>query len=617
MGDNKIDINSLIGFFLIGLIFIGWLYLNPPPPQPEIVQTNENDISSNDVPEEQDLSDILSESEIEEYKESNLNFENSISQNEQLISVDTDKFIVTFSTLGGQISSLELKEHLNYLGNPINLIKSDNSSFDLDFTTKNGRKFNTKDQKFISSLIDQGDVKNVSMKLVVSEDVFIEYLYSININDYIIELDINSRGFYNILDTTQKYNLNWELSAFRNSKSISYENRYSYMTYYHDEDKIDYLSISGDDEDEEDDVNWISFKQHFFSSVLISENSRPFKNVELKSEDLVQEYSTDTLFTKKFTSKIPFDYVNSEFDNSLKFYFGPNQYSQLETYEIGLEESVDFGWGIFGFINKNIFVPLYRSLSDIFPYGIAIIFMTFIVRLMLAPLLYKSYLSQAKMKILRPELDEINKKFKDNAMKKQQEMMSLYRKAGASPMGGCLPGVLQIPVFYALFMFFPSAFDLRQKSFLWADDLSAYDSILDFGFYIPLYGDHISLFPILASVSIFFYMKMTTGQQMASQPQPQEGMPDMTKMMKYMIYFAPIMMMVFFNNYSSGLSLYYFVSNLLSIAIMFTIKNYILDERKIRQQIQFNKSQPVKPPSRFQRRMQAIMEEAERQKKNK
>ena len=243
--------------------------------------------------------------------------------------------------------------------------------------------------------------------------------------------------------------------------------------------------------------------------------------------------------------------------------------------------------------------------------------MTIIVRIVLAPVLYKSYLSQAKMKILKPELNEINKKFKDNAMKRQQEMMSLYRKAGANPMSGCLPGLLQIPVFYALFMFFPSAFDLRQKSFLWADDLSAYDSILDFGFYIPLYGDHISLFPILASISIFFYMKMTTGQQMSSQPQPQEGMPDMTKMMKYMIYFAPIMMMVFFNNYSSGLSLYYFISNLLSIGIMFTIKNYILDEHKIRQQIQLNKSRPEKPPSRFQRKMRAIMEEAERQKKNK
>ena len=400
------------------------------------------------------------------------------------------------------------------------------------------------------------------------------------------------------------------------SKSIDYENRYSYLTYYHDDDKIDYLSISGEDEDDEEDINWISYKQHFFSSVIIPESSK-FKTASFESKSLVEDNSVDTLNLKKFISKIPFEYVNNEFDNSLKFYFGPNQFSRLKSYEIGLEESVDFGWGIFGFINKNIFVPLYKYLSGVFPYGIAIIFMTFIVRICLAPLLYKSYLSQAKMKILRPELDEINKKFKDNAMKKQQETMSFYRKAGANPMSGCLPGLLQIPVFYALFMFFPSAFDLRQKSFLWAEDLSAYDSILDFGFYIPFYGDHVSLFPILAAISIFFYMKMTTGQQMASQPPPQEGMPDMTKMMKYMIYFAPLMLMVFFNNYSSGLSLYYFISNLLSIAVMYTIKNYILDEQKIRQQIQFNKSQPVKPPSRFQRRMQAMMEEAERQKKNK
>ncbi len=617
MDENKIDINSLIGFFLIGLIFIGWLYLNPPPPTPENIQSDNVEVNVENKSPDQDLSEVLSESNANEEDETKLSFENSTSENNELIKINTDKFIIEFSEMGGQISSLELKGQLNYLGKPINLIESGNSTFNLDFTTKNGRIFNTKDQKFISSVYDQGSVKQVSMKLVVSEDVFIEYLYSINLDDYIIDLDINSRGFYNILDTSKSYNLNWELSAYRNSKSISYENRYSYLTYFYDDDKIDYLSISGDDEDDEENVNWISFKQHFFSSVIIAENENPFKNVEFKSEDLVQDNNTDTLYTKKFISKIPFNYSNNEFDNSLKFYFGPNQYSQLETYEIGLEESVDFGWGIFGFINKNVFVPLYRFLSGLFPYGIAIIFMTIIVRIVLAPVLYKSYLSQAKMKILRPELDEINKKFKDNAMKRQQEMMALYRKAGANPMSGCLPGLLQIPVFYALFMFFPSAFDLRQKSFLWADDLSAYDSILDFGFYIPLYGDHVSLFPILASVSIFFYMKMTTGQQMASQPQPQEGMPDMTKMMKYMIYFAPIMMMVFFNNYSSGLSLYYFISNLLSIGIMFTIKNYILDEQKIRQQIQFNKSQPVKPPSRFQRKMQAIMEEAEKQKKNK
>lgn len=601
MEENKIDINSLIGFFLIGLIFIGWLWLNPPPPVEENtnIENSTNEASVNESSNEE-LADVLTQTIAENNNEEELNLSTLTSlSDDKKIKLETEKFSIEFSSIGGQISSLRLKEHLNYLGKPVNLIGSNNSTFDIDFITKTGRSFNTKNQFFVPSFSDRGSEKIIQMRLDVSEDVFLEYTYTINDNDYIINLDINSSGFKNILDANQDYNIVWELDAIRNSKSIDYENRYSYLTYYHDDDKIDYLSISGEDEDDEEDINWISYKQHFFSSVIIPESSK-FKTASFESKSLVEDNSVDTLNLKKFSSKIPFEYVNNEFDNSLKFYFGPNQFSRLKSYEIGLEESVDFGWGIFGFINKNIFVPLYKYLSGVFPYGIAIIFMTFIVRICLAPLLYKSYLSQAKMKILRPELDEINIKFKDNAMKKQQETMAFYRKAGANPMSGCLPGLLQIPVFYALFMFFPSAFDLRQKSFLWAEDLSAYDSILDFGFYIPFYGDHVSLFPILAAISIFFYMKMTTGQQMASQPPPQEGMPDMTKMMKYMIYFAPLMLMVFFNNYSSGLSLYYFISNLLSIAVMYTIKNYILDEQKIRQQIQFNKSQPVKPPSRFQ-----------------
>ena len=618
MEDNKIDINSLIGFFLIGFIFIGWLWLNPPPPAQENVNSEiTSTINVKTESDNEELADVLSQSTVAKNENDNINSLTSTkSVDDKKIKFETSKFLIEFSAIGGQISSLKLKEHLNYLGNYVSLINANNSTCDLDFTTNTGKLFNTKNQFFVPTLTENGSEKIVQMKLTVSDDVFLKYTYTFNDDDYLINLDVKSNGFKNILDTSKDYNLVWELDAIRNSKSIDYENRYSYLTYYHDDDKIDYLAISGEDEDDEESVNWISYKQHFFSSVLIPQNI-PFKSVSFKSENLVEDNSIDTLNLKKFTSKIPFDYINNEFDNSFNFYFGPNQFSQLKSYEIGLEESVDFGWGIFGFINKNIFVPLYKFLSEIFPFGIAIIFMTIIVRICMAPLLYKSYLSQAKMKILRPEINEINKKFKDNAMKRQQETMAFYRKAGASPMSGCLPGMLQIPVFYALFMFFPSAFDLRQKSFLWAEDLSAYDSILDFGFYIPLYGDHVSLFPILASISIFFYMKMTTGQQMASQPPPQEGMPDMTKMMKYMIYFAPIMMMVFFNNYSSGLSLYYFISNLLSIAVMYTIKNFILDEQKIREQIQFNKSQPVKPPSRFQRRMQAVMEEAERQKKNK
>ncbi len=617
MEDNKIDINSLIGLFLLGFIFIVWLWLNPPPEQ-EIIISDENieEQIQEDKAIDTELSEII-ENEIDLSNENNdLFIFDSLQSNNQLKIIETDKFKISFSSKGGQISSLELKDNYNYLSKPVNLVKNGNSIFNFSFLGKNGVQYNTNDLNFDFFVQNVDDSKIILMKSNVNENTFVEYKYTID-DGYIIDFDFRSEGFKKLVNSDQPYSFEWELNAFRNSKSISYENRYTYLTYFHDNDNIDYLSISGEDEDEENNLNWISYKQHFFSSVLIPKEEQVFEKAIFNSEDLVNDTSIDTLFTKKFLTTIPFKYVNNEFDNSFRFYFGPNEYSTLKSYEIDLEESIDFGWGIFGFINKNIFVPLYKYLSNLFPYGIAIIFMTIIVRIALAPVLYKSYLSQAKMKILKPELNEINAKFKDNAMKRQQEMMSLYRKAGANPMSGCLPGLLQIPVFYALFMFFPSAFDLRQKSFLWADDLSAYDSIVDFGFYIPLYGDHVSLFPILAAISIFFYMKMTTGQQMASQPKPQDGMPDMAKMMKYMIYFAPIMMMVFFNNYSSGLSLYYFISNLLSIAIMFTIKNYILDEQKIRQQIQFNKSQPNKPPSRFQRRMQAIMEEAERQKKNK
>ena len=226
---------------------------------------------------------------------------------------------------------------------------------------------------------------------------------------------------------------------------------------------------------------------------------------------------------------------------------------------------------------------------------------------------YKQFLSQAKLKILKPELDEIREKYKDNKMKAQQETMALQNKAGASPLSGCLPALIQLPVFYALFQFFPSAFDLRQKSFLWAEDLSSYDAIAELPFNIPFYGDHVSLFPILASIAIFFYMRMTTGQQAAMSQPTQEGMPDMQKMMKYMIYFSPIMMLFFFNNYASGLSLYYFISNAISIGIMIVIKNYILDEDKIHAKIQVSKAKPKKQ-NRFQQKMAKMMEQAEVQK---
>jgi YidC/Oxa1 family membrane protein insertase len=339
----------------------------------------------------------------------------------------------------------------------------------------------------------------------------------------------------------------------------------------------------------------------------------PFKDVVLKSEDLVLNEEIDSVYTKIYQTKLPINVKSGEFDNNLRFYFGPTDNKILKKYDIGLDHSLPFGWGIFGWINRYVFVPLFAGLSSFLPYGVAIILMTVLIKLVLSFAQYKQFLSQAKLKILKPELDAIREKYKDNKLKAQQETMSLQTKAGASPMAGCLPALIQLPVFYALFQFFPSAFDLRQKSFLWAEDLSSYDVIAQLPFHIPFYGEHVSLFPILASVAIFFYMKMTTGQQMASQP-TQEGMPDMGKIMKVMIYLSPIMMLFFFNNYASGLSLYYFISNVISIGIMIVIKNYILDEDKIHAQMQVQKAKPKKQ-SRFQQKMQEMMEKAEEQKK--
>ena len=610
MEERNTDINTTIGFMLIGVILMFWIYTTPPPAQSESIDEDTNE----QIEEELNSKSQGKNLSLDGMKDQLFN-KDAIDGSENIIEIKNDLYNIEFSENGGQISQLALNNYVDHNGSPVYLINNGNSNFNNDFKTSNNRIINTKDHKFISNAFKDGENDIVSMKLSIDQETYLEYLYRIRPQEYIIDVEIKSEGFSNVLNKNEPSNFLWDFKGIRNSKSISYENRYTRLTYYHDGNKIDKLSQMGDDEDEIYNINWISFRQHFFSSILISTDNK-FDKAKIISKDLVEDESIDTLYTKQYVAQVPFSFKNNEFDESFRIYFGPTDNNVFKKYNLDLDESIPFGWGIFGLINKSVFVPLFKFLSSIFPYGIAIIFMTIIVRLFLAPVLYNSYLSQAKMKILKPDVEQLNKQYKDNPMKRQQEMMSLYKKAGASPMSGCLPALLQIPVFYALFMFFPSAFDLRQKSFLWAEDLSAYDSVLELPFRIWGYGDHVSLFPILAAVSIFFYMQMTMGQQTASQPAPQEGMPDMTKMMKYMMYISPLFMLIFFNNYASGLSLYYFISNILSISIMFVIKNYILDEKKIREQIQVNKAKPAKPPSRFQRKMQELMEEAEKQKNN-
>ncbi|PHR74196.1 MAG: membrane protein insertase YidC [Lutibacter sp.] len=433
-------------------------------------------------------------------------------------------------------------------------------------------------------------------------------------NDYMLDFGIRSQGLGSVFNTSHPVNLEWDLTSIRNEKSLRSESMYTWMYYKNDGD-VDYLGQS--DDDTVKDVDWIAYKQHFFSSILMSDTA--FKSANITSEKLYEDAKVDTVYTNKFQLKAPLELKNGELDYAMNWYYGPTDYATLKTYEDkNLDEVADMGWGIFGWINKYLFVYLFTFLSGITSnYGIAIILLTIVVRLIMSPLVYKSYLSSAKMKVIRPEMEEINKKFpgKENAMKRQQETMAVQRKAGVSMMSGCIPALLQMPVFFALFRFFPSNLDLRHKNFLWADDLSSYDAIYSWSQNIPVlstfYGNHISLFPILASIAIFFYMKMNQSQQASMQPPAQEGMPDMQKMMKMMIYFSPIMMLFFFNQYASSLSLYYFVSNLLTIAIMLVIKNYVIDEDKIHAQIEENKKKAPKKKSKFRERMDNAMKQAQ------
>ena len=614
MIEEKNDNNSLLGLLLMGAIMLLWLYIQQPPIEESIVETSSVDQSEYIDDEEIKNSDNpvdLKESLITNVS-SESNFNSDVLSDDTTINFENDLISIEINNKGGFISSLYLKGFNNHLEKPIYLINGENSVFNLNFKTLNNKSVNTKNQYFTSFEYNNDGNKVIVMKLVVSENQFLEYKYIIKPDDYMIDFSISSKGLSNVINTQDDYDLTWDYKSLRNSKSIEYENRYSRLTYEYETDKVDKLGQTGDDEETISDLNWFSYRQHFFSAILLS--SKPLYDVKLSQINMVIDQDVDTTYTKNYIANFPLKYNNNEFDEKFNLYFGPTDSKILSSYDKNIESSIPFGWGIFGYINKSIFIPLFSFLSSHFPYGIAIIIMTILVRLVLSPVLYKSYLSQAKMKILKPEIAEISLKYKDNAMKKQQETMALYNKAGANPMSGCIPALIQIPVFYALFMFFPTAFDLRRKSFLWADDLSSYDNILDLPFRIPLYGDHVSLFPILAGIAIFFYMKMTTGQNMASQQPAQEGMPDMAKMMKIMIYASPIFLAVFFNNYASGLSLYYFISNLITIAIMLVIKHYILDEEKIHAQIQVNKAKPQKKPNRFQKKMKELMEEAEKQK---
>lgn len=601
MEEKKFDLKSIIGFVLIFILLL-WVMNNNRPTQEELAKRKAEQEQAAATKNPQNNTATAATADLGAFAYGNA----QATAKDGVTVIENKDVKLTINNKGGDLKEVLLKQFKTYESMPVYLIKDKNAIFALNFKTTQGQELNTQQLYFEPSLSQKDGKQLLSMKVKTGENSYLEYVYTLPAEGYMVDVAVRSQGLSGVLNSQNPIELVWGLKARRMEKSVTYENRYTQSAIRYADDKINRMSQGGNSGTKEEQVSWVAYKQHLFTSVLISDSA--FANGDFLSYNIANEESKDAKYTKNLKSTFPLKTKGGELSESLHFYFGPSDYNVLKQYndKYELTELIPLGWGIFGWLNKWLFIPLYNFLANYFSVGLVIILMTIIVRLLLSPIVYKSYVSQAKMKVLRPEIEEINKKYEE-PMKRQQETMALYSKAGVNPMSGCIPALLQLPVFLALFNFFPTEFGLRQKSFLWAEDLSSYDAIFELPFSIPFYGSHVSLFPLLASVAIFIYSLMTMAQTV--QPQ-QPGMPNM----KFLIYLSPVMMLFFFNNYASGLSLYYFVSNLLTILIMLAIKHWILDEKKIHAQIQENKMKPKKE-SKFQAKMREMMEQAEAQRK--
>jgi YidC/Oxa1 family membrane protein insertase len=617
MEQKKFDYNSFIGMILLAGILLWWMDSNKEEVllketttdivAPVAKETNDSFTTTKPVFESESSKTALLKNKLGAFAYSAIQGEKGVRV------IENELLKLTIDNKGGQIVEALIKNYKTYDSLPLYMIKDNNASFNINFGTTDNRILNTKDLFFIPTLSKNNGNDVLSMKLKVSDTQFLEYRYEMKPNEYMVDFSIRSQGLSSVINGSNAINLNWSLKGFRHEKSLRTENTMYSWYYYKTDGEVDYIRPGNSEV--VNSLDWVAYKQHFFTSNLLSDT--PFINASVSSSDLITDEKIDTVFTKNYELKAPLALTGGEFNYNMKWFYGPSDYNLLKKYEgTDLDETADLGWGIFGFLNRTIFYPVFNFLSGYSGnFGLIIILMTIVVRILMSPLVYKSYVSSAKMKVIRPELTAVNEKYpgKENAMKRQQETMAIQRKAGVSMLSGCIPALLQMPIFFALFKFFPTNLSLRQKGFLWANDLSSYDSIFSLPFNIPFYGNHVSLFTILASTAIFFYMKMNQSQQANMQAPAQEGMPDMGKMMKYMIYFSPVMMLFFFNSYASGLSLYYFISNLLTIIIMLVIKNYVIDVDKIHAQIEENKKRPEKAKSKFRQKIDTAMKQAQEQ----
>ena len=572
----------------------------PELPQEEISSNNIHEISENtstttNATITPSITDATNNQSISEEERSAYGvFANATIGEETFHIIENDKIKITISNKGGRITSVIMKEYRTFDSlSLVDLFDADSSRFNLQFTT--GKVINTSNLFFIPN--QRGN--SLSMKLKADDSHYVEYIYTLK-NDYLIDFDINLIGIESLIPKNVNYmNLEWQMQTPKTEKSKKNQDMYTGIQYqYNSDNEVDYLSFSSTDDDEINArLNWVAFKQQFFSAIFIAKGGfeKPTNLISIKNEN--------SKFIKDLYAQFELPY-NHEKDEKLsfQFFFGPNHYKTLESYNSGFEELIPLGWGIFGWVNEYIIINIFDFLNKYFAsYGIIILLLTLIIKLGLSPFTYKAFLSQAKMKVLKPEIDKINEKNKGkDPMKIQQETMSLYRKAGVNPMGGCLPMLFQFPILIAMFQFFPASIELRQQSFLWADDLSSYDSIYNLGFNIPFYGDHVSLFTLLMTISTLFYTRMNSSMATGQMAQ-----------MKWMMYLMPIMFLGFFNNYAAGLTYYYFLANMFTMTQQYFMNRFI-DEDVILAQIEANKKKPPKPKSKFQKKLEDIQRQQEK-----
>ena len=545
--------------------------------------------------------------------------------------VENDVMAVLFSTRGGQIKGVTLKDYTQYgprgkRDRKIEMMDPATARFGLSFYLKNGLKnvpVNTLDYVFTAQpVVGEADgAKSVVMRLPVAEGAYLEYRYLIYDTeaperDYLVDFDVRLVNMAPEMANQTQIQIDWANTTFQNEKGFQNENMYTTLSYrFPDETSIEELGMSegAKSKNISTQVNWVAFKQQFFSSVFIAPDNVSYANLAFDTA------APESSLLKTFTAQMGVPYTPQTEGYDFAFYFGPNKYSILKKIgepggaDIYLERLVPLGWGIFGWVNRWCVIPVFDFLRNyIGSFGIIIFILVLLVKLVISPLTYKSYVSMAKMRLVKPQIDELAKKYPkpEDAMKKQQATMELYKKAGINPMGGCIPMLIQMPILIAMFRFFPASIELREQPFLWADDLSSYDSIVNLPFSIPFYGDHVSLFALLMAVSLFGYSWFNYQQTASSQPQ-------MAGMKFMMVYMMPIMMLLWFNSYSSGLCYYYLLSNLFTIGQTLLIRRMV-DDDKIHAVMQANAAKRSKgKKSKFQQRYEELLRQQEAQQRTK